>query len=140
MMVLDTNVVSDLMSARPNAAVAGWLRSKASDMVFVTTITEAELRFGAALLPAGSRRDLLEESIGKVLESVFGEQFLHFDRFAARHYALIAAERRRLGRPIAMPDAMIAAICLANGMSLATRNVKDFTDTGVVIINPFDAA
>lgn len=137
MIVLDTNVLSEGLRPRPSENVLRWMQSEPIATLFTTSITEAELLFGAALLPEGKRRRALET----VLDRLFGERFvdriLPFDSAAAREFADIAANRRRAGRPIGEPDARIAAIARSRGASVATRNVGDFVDCGITVIDPW---
>ena len=102
------------------------MRSQPNEVLFTTTITEAELLYGVALLPHGKRRDLLESVIAQMFAVHLAGRVLPFDSAAARDYADIAAARRRSGRPISEPDARIAAIARSRGAELATRNVADF--------------
>ena len=104
---------------------------------FTTTITEAELLYGAALLPGGSRRRALDAVLSELLGGQFAGRILPFDSVAAREFADIAATRRRAGRPIGEADARIAAIARSRGASLATRNVTDFAGCGLNVIDPW---
>lgn len=138
MIVLDTNVVSELMKRDPYPAVFAWASSHPSVDVFTTTITMAEVLYGIERLPHGKRRnELLREA-----ESIFAEDFagriLAFDESAARMFAVIAARRRAQGRPIHEPDAQIAAIARVHGATLATRNMGDFEGCGVRLVNPWE--
>ena len=108
--------------------------------LFFSAVGEAELRYGVAILPTGRRRETLLADIEGMLRDAFGERVLSFDRAAAREYADIAAARRAAGRPVAPADCQIAAIARARGMSVATRNVRDFDDIGVDIVNPWTEA
>jgi predicted nucleic acid-binding protein len=137
--VLDTNVVAELMRPRPARAVVRWVGAQASTSLFVTTITEAEIYYGLALLPVGKRRRALESAVGAIFAEVFDGRILAFGSEAARAYAHIAAKRRRLGRPIAGFDAQIAAIAATTGALLATRNGADFADCGLGLIDPWTA-
>lgn len=140
MIVLDTNVVSELMRKAPEPCVVSWVdRFSASD-VLVTAVTAAELMYGVARLPAGRRKRNLHTKVEGLLTEDFEDQILPFDALAATHYAEIVASRERAGRPISMADAQIAAICRNWRARLATRNVDDFVDTGVDAVNPWDAA
>jgi len=105
--------------------------------MFTTTITEAELLYGAALLPDERRRRVLEAVLAELLGTRFAGRILPFDSAAAREFADIAASRRQAGRPIGEADGRIAAIARSRGASLATRNVADFTDCGVILIDPW---
>jgi toxin FitB len=133
--VLDTNVVSEASRPRPLAKVLDWMRAQPLTSLFITAITEAELLYGIELLPAGRRRQSLEEIVRGVIEEDFRGRILPFDSPAAREFATIAAMRRRSGRPITDADARIAAITRSRGAGLATRNASDFIDCNLQIIN-----
>ena len=139
MIVIDTNVVSELMRARPDPAVLAWFAGHAAETLFLTAVSEAELRTGAAILPAGQRRDRLVGAIEAMIDQDFAGRILPFDSPAARSYADIAAARRAAGKPIMDADCQIAAIAGASGAAIATRNVKDFGGCGIEVINPWDA-
>ena len=139
MIIIDTNVVSELMRAIPDPAVLTWFASHAANSLFLTAISEAELRTGAAILPAGQRRDRLIGAIDAMIEQDFAGRILPFDSSAARSYAEIAAARRVAGKPIMDADCQIAAISRACGAAIATRNVKDFEGCGIDVINPWNA-
>ena len=138
MIVVDTNVVSEAVARRPLAKVLDWMRSVPTVALFTTAITEAELLFGVALLPPGRRRRSLETLIAEILSEDFAGRILPFDSAAAQEFAQIAVGRRRIGRPISEADARIAAIARSRGASVATRNVEDFAECGLMIINPWD--
>lgn len=138
MIVLDTNVVSEFMTSPPAPSVREWLNSQASGALYLTTISIAEIEFGLMVLPEGNRRRLLASRFEQFVELAFGERILVFDESAAHLYGQIRAERQARGRPISNFDAQIAAITRANSFRLATRNIKDFADCGVELINPFD--
>ena len=140
MLILDTNVVSELMRPAPDPAIASWVAERATSSLFLTAVTEAELRFGLAVMPSGKRRDGLATGLERMLETGFANRILPFDSGAARAYAGIAAARRRLGRPIGQADCQLAAIALARGMAVATRNVRDFEDIGIDLFDPWDGA
>ena len=140
MYVLDTNVASELMRPTPTSTVAAWIAERSAKEIFLTAISEAELLYGVAIVPAGRRRNELEAVMTRWLEVGFGERILPFDSAAARHYAEIASQRRREGRPIEEADCQIAAISRSRGAVLVTRNVRDFEATGVDIVNPWTIA
>lgn len=140
MFVLDTNVVSELMRPAPDPAISSWVAERATSSLFLTAVTEAELRFGLAVMPPGKRRDSLREDLERMLDTGFAKRILPFDSDAARAYAEIAAARRGIGRPIGQADGQIAAIARARGMAVATRNVRDFAEMGIDIFNPWDGA
>jgi len=137
MIVLDTNVVSEALRLNPADAVKRWMRAQASTSLFTTTICEAEILYGLALMPAGRRRAALEESVEAIFRVDFADRILPFDSTAARAFADISATRRRLGRPIGAFDAQIAAIARTHGAAVATRNVRDFDDCGIAIVSPW---
>lgn len=137
MILLDTNVLSELMRPVPETAVERWLATQPDASMFISVITEAELRYGIALLPSGKRRSALTAEIEGMLEEDFEGRILPFDRSAAQAFAEIAADRRGAGRPISQADAQIAAIARSRGAFLATRNVPDFNGCGIEVINPW---
>ncbi len=138
MIVLDTNVISELMRDAPRSSVLAWLDDQPSVRLFVTTITEAEVHLGIALLPAGKRRDGIAEAAGRVFGVFFHGRILPFDSEAAHAYAVIAARRRADGRPISQFDCQIASIAHCRGAALATRNTRDFEGSGIDLINPWE--
>ena len=140
MIIIDTNVVSELMRATPDPAVLAWFDGHAAGALFLSAISEAELRTGAAILPAGQRRDRLVVAIDAMIDQDFAGRVLPFDSPAARNYAEIAVARRKAGKPIMDADCQIAAIASACGAAIATRNVKDFESCGIDIINPWNDA
>lgn len=135
MIVLDTNVVSVMMTGRDDR-VRGWLAAQDTDALRTTTITVAEVELGIAKLPDGRRRRALAEQADSVWDA-FPEFAIPFDARAAHAYAEVRARRLKVGRPIAALDAQIAAICVVHRATLATRNVKDFETTGVEIVDPW---
>ena len=140
MIILDTNVVSELLRPRSSPAVEAWLAAQDGGTVFFTAIGEAELRLGVAILPAGRRRTSLAEAIAAMLEEDFRGRVLPFDTAAAQAYAAIAATRRAAGRPISQFDCQIAAIARIRQAVLATRNTVDYEDCEIEVINPWQHA
>lgn len=138
MIVLDTNVLSELLAPSPSPAVVAWLAAQHAAAVFTTAVTEAEILYGLALLPDGRRRQALEAAVRPIFSEDLAGRVLAFDREAAESYAVIAARRRAIGRPISQFDAQIAAIAVSRGASIATRNVADFAETGAPVINPWE--
>jgi toxin FitB len=136
MIILDTNVVSELMRPEPAPGIASWVRARDRRELRTTTITLAEVRYGIARLPDGRRKQALLGAADEVF-SAFADQILPFDTAAAEHYAVIASSRERAGKPIAGFDALIAAVCRSQGAVLATRNVSDFDGTGIELIDPW---
>ena len=135
MIVVDTNVVSELMRASPSPVVVGWVRGNEREL-YTTSITLAEIGYGIERLADGRRRDLLRSTADEVFAD-FAERVLSFDAQAAMAYAAIVSGRDRAGLPIDGFDAQIAAICRAHRAALATRNAKDFQDTGIDVIDPW---
>jgi predicted nucleic acid-binding protein len=139
MIVLDTNVVSELMRPIPHRGVARWVAARPASSLFTTTITQAEIFYGVRMLPRGRRRDALETSVRAMFDEDLGGRILSFGPDAALLYAEVAAERCRVGRPISHFDAQIVAIARAVGATLATRNVRDFEGCGVRVVDPWTA-
>lgn len=137
MIVLDTNVVSELMRREPDENVLAWVDQHPADLVFLTATTAAELLYGIARLPDGSRKNVLAARTRELLEEDFVDRVLAFTGDAAVWYAEIVASRECRGQPISMADAQIAAICRLHGADLATRNVKDFVETDLRVVNPW---
>ena len=140
MVLLDTNVVSELMRDVPNAEVLVWMDDLPTRELFVAAITEAEIRTGIAFLPEGARRRGLANAAERTLGGLFAGRVLPFDSDAARAYADIAAANCAAGRPISQSDCQIAAIARSRGMAVATRNVRDFSETGINAIDPWASA
>ena len=139
MIVVDTNVASELMRVEPSSSVRAWVLAHSPHELRVTAITVAEILYGIERLPKGKRRTALREGAVEVF-SGFSEDILPFDAAAATVYPQIVDHRDRQGAPISGYDAQIAAICRAHGASLATRNERDFADIGVELINPWSPA
>ena len=137
MIVLDTNFISELMRQRPEPAVVEWLDSQPADVLAVTSVTAGELRYGVERMPDGKRKEALREGIEAMLGLDLGQSILPFDDAAAKAYGRIAAGREKIGRPISQADAQIAAICDATGSQLATRNIDDFANLGIPVVNPW---
>lgn len=140
MIVLDTNVVSEIMRARPEPAVIAWLDAQVPGELWLTAVIAAELMFGVARLPDGARKRDLAQAVHATLEEDFAGRVLPFDLAFASVYADLCAQRERAGLPAAMADAQIAASCLAHGATLATRNQSHFAGLGLALIDPWAAA
>jgi len=140
MILLDTNVLSELMRPVPSPAVERWLSRQPVAGTFIAAITEAELRHGLALLPDGQRQRALVAQAEAMLAQDFAGRILPFDSPAAAAYARIAAARRRARRPISQADAQIAAIAACRGASVATRDVAAFVDCGINVVDPWNEA
>ena len=136
MIVLDTNVVSELMRGAPDPAVREWVL-RTPDLT-TTAVTLAEIRYGIARLTAGRRRDLLGDAAEQIF-AAFRDQVLPFDAAAALEYDRVVVQRDVVGRPIDGFDAQIAAICRSRGAELATRNLRDFDGAGVAVLDPWSA-
>lgn len=139
MIVLDTNVLSEVLKPTPSERVLGWLAAQEPATVFTTTITQAEVLHGVELLPPGKRRVRLSAAIEKIFAEEFQDRILHFDEDAARAFAKIVAARDAAGHPISQFDAMIAAVARSRRAAVATRNTVDFERCGIQIINPWTA-
>lgn len=138
MVLLDTNVLSEFMRPEPASQIVAWLDVQAPDQVWICAVTCAEIRLGIALLPDGQRKLALQAAANAMFEEDFGGRCLPFDETAASCYASVVASRTRQGRPISVEDAQIAAIALANCLTLATRNVRDFEAIdGLSVSNPW---
>ncbi len=138
MIILDTNVASELMKSSPAPAVRAWVHARRGHELYMTSITLAEISYGIERLPLGGRRDLLKATADDVFAG-FEDQILPFDVAAAKRYPIIVTRRDRAGLPIDGFDAQIASICQAHDATLATRNLKDFQDTGIDVIDPWQA-
>jgi predicted nucleic acid-binding protein len=138
MIVLDTNVLSETLRRAPEPRVLAWLANQPRAGLFTTTVTRGEIFYGIQLLPAGARKEGLRDAIRAIFNEDFAGQVLSFDSDSADAYAEIAASRKNAGRPISQFDAMIAAVARSRGASLATRNVKDFADCGIDVIDPWN--
>jgi predicted nucleic acid-binding protein len=139
MIVLDTNVLSEVLRPVPEPSVLAWLANQPRASIFTTTVTRAEVLYGIRLLSDGKRRRGLWDAAIKIFDEDLADQVLNFDSDAADMYADIAASRREAGKPISQFDAMIVAMARSRGASLATRNVKDFEYCGTDIVDPWTA-
>lgn len=138
--LLDTNVLSELMRPAPAAPVLAWFAQQRTDTMHTSSVTQAEILTGIARLPAGRRRDALAEAAQAMFAEDFAGRIVPFDSAAAEHYALLVARRTAQGRPISTEDAQIAAIALASGTTLVTRNTRDFSGIdGLVQADPWQA-
>jgi predicted nucleic acid-binding protein len=137
MIILDTNVLSELMKPEPHAHVVAWIQKQVTTELCTSAVTEAEIFYGIELLSNGKRREGLLEAAQAMFAEDFAGRVFGFESDAARHFARIAAHRRALGRPISHADAQIAAIVRTRGSKLATRNLDDFADCGIDLIDPW---
>lgn len=139
MILLDTNVISETQRQAPNAHVLNWIDAQALETLYLSAITVAELRAGIALMPPGKRRDRLHNSLEKHLLPMFTNRVLSFDLACTKTYADLLAKARATGLAIETADAFIAAIALANGFIVATRDTSPFEASGLTVINPWEA-
>jgi predicted nucleic acid-binding protein len=135
--LLDTNVLSELIRREPDEGVTRWLDSLDAAAVATTAVTAAELLYGVARLPAGRRKERLGEAVRRLIEEDLDGRVEPFDAAAAGHYAALVSGREATGRPIGVADAQIAAICRKLGATLATRNTGDFEETGIELLDPW---
>jgi len=138
MILLDTNIVSEMMRPEPNSNVISWLNEQQTPQLFLSSITIAEIGYGLYVLPEGKRKQQLQLRFEQFTKNAFSYRILDFTEQAAQNYARVMGDKHQSGRPMSVPDGQIAAIALANGFALATRNIKDFEDCGVELLNPFD--
>lgn len=137
MIIIDTNIISEMMKPSPDESVIAWFDRQEASWLFITTITIAEISYGLHALPTGSRRSLLEDTFTTAIEHAFKHRILSFDESAAYLYGKIMSVRKKLGRPLGILDGQISAIAHVHGAAVATRNVKDFVDCEIDLINPF---
>lgn len=138
--LIDTNVLSELMRDTPDPSVLTWFSEQTANFLHTSAVTQAEILAGIALLPAGKRRDAMARAASQMFEKDFSGRCHDFGKLAVPHYALVRAQRQRMGRPIDTADAQIAAIALATGFTLVTRNTKDFEDIDdLQLINPWQS-
>jgi predicted nucleic acid-binding protein len=137
MLVLDTNVVSELMRPRPDPRVLGWVGAQPVGLMAITAITVMEIRYGIACLPEGARQGSLEARFRQLLARGFAGRVLPFDEPAAAMSAAIRAQRRRLGRAVGTEDCMIAGIARHHGATVVTRDESGFAGHGTAVVNPW---
>jgi len=138
MIILDTNVVSELMRPAPEPRVLRWFGSQAAEDLHITAVTMAEILYGIELVATSRRRDVLRAGAEKMFEAVFADRILTYEDRAARLFSQIASARRRQGKPISESDAQIAAITRVAGATLATQNPYVFEGCGVRLVNPWE--
>jgi predicted nucleic acid-binding protein len=138
MIVLDTNVISEAMKLNPDSKAMAWLNSQVVESLYLSSVTMAELLFGVRALPAGKRKDQLARSLDRIF-ALFGDRVLPFDSDAARHFAELAAIARANGRGFPTEDGYIAAIAVARGFIVASRNMSPFMAANLTIINPWES-
>jgi predicted nucleic acid-binding protein len=137
LIVLDTNVVSELMRAQPDASVLRWMDAQSPSALWLNSVVVSELLYGVTKLPKGKRKEQLITAVAAMVDEDFAGRVLSFDVDAAAQYASLVVMRENAGLSVSMADAQIAAICLAHGATLATRNTKHFEGLGLTLINPW---
>jgi predicted nucleic acid-binding protein len=137
MVIVDTNVVAEVMRTSPAPAVVGWFNAQDSASLFLTAITVGEIRYGLRIMPEGQRRQTIEQGFNRIIATAFAGRILAFDEHAAVHYGEVMGRRKELGRPLSVPDGQIAALARLHSFAVATRNVRDFLDCGIELVNPF---
>ena len=138
MIILDTNIVSEFMTSLPSNSVLEWLNAQHSVDLYLTTISIAEIGFGLRVMSKGKRQQLLADRFEQFIAMGFESRLLSFDEAAARVYGEIKGCRQEVGRPLSDLDAQISSIARINRFAVATRNIKDFEECGIELINPFD--
>ena len=139
MILIDTNVVSAVMAPTPEPPVVDWLNRQDTVTLYLSTITIAEIGYGLRGLPDGKRRRLLAERFEHFVARGFEQRILSFDERAAREFPVVMGHRKGIGRPLSVLDGQIASVARANHLAVATRNVRDFEECGLELINPFEA-
>ncbi len=139
MIVLDTNVVSEVMRPEPNARVLDWLDAQLAETLYITSITWAELTLGLESMPAGKRKNSLVDSLKAIRSEIFGDRILPFDEAAAAHYGKLMVMTQKKGQILGMPDGQIAAIAVAQRMIVATRDASPFKAAGLRVIDPWES-
>jgi predicted nucleic acid-binding protein len=137
MILVDTNVVSEVMKVAPSATVVEWLNNQKSSSLYISTVTIGEIEYGLRILAVGKRRLQLKERFQRFVSLAFALRILAYDEAAARTYGEVMGLRKEMGRPMSVPDGQIAAIARAHGLKIASRNTSDFEDCGVELIDPF---
>ncbi|MBM3576802.1 MAG: type II toxin-antitoxin system VapC family toxin [Alphaproteobacteria bacterium] len=138
MIILDTNVLSELMRSEPSPRVRAWVDQQRSEELWTTSISAMELCQGVARLDDGERKDRLTAAVYTMLNEDFAQRIANFDLEAALATALVAAERLKIGRPVEIRDSQIAGIAISRNASISTRNVRHFSGLPIELINPWD--
>jgi len=138
MIVIDTNVISELWRAVPEPKVLAWMDAQMVETLYLSAITVAELRFGLATMPEGKRRSILQSRLEREVLPIFAQRVLPFDLAASQVYAELMAKARTGGLSIGAADGYIAASAIACGFAVATRDTRPFLDVGVTVINPWE--
>jgi len=136
--ILDTNIISELIRQTPDQNVLNWFDKQDPQRLTTTAITVAELRFGIHSMPSGNRQKMLSDAITAMLEEDFDGNILGFNTTAAEAYGILAARLKARGTPVGQNDTMIAAIALVHEGTLVTRNQRHFRQCGISVVNPFE--
>lgn len=139
MIVLDTNVISELWKAVPDANVLAWIDAQSVETLYLSAITVAELRFGLATMPPGQRRTIYQTRLEKEVLPAFSGRVLAFDLLASQSFANLMSQARAAGKAISTADGYIAATASARSLMVATRDTSPFVAAGLKVINPWDA-
>ncbi len=137
MILLDTNVISEMMKKSPSISVMSWIDRQEVTQLFISTITMAEIFYGINAFPDGVRRQSIEDAFNKTIRSAFKHRILSFNEPASHIYGKIMGQRKALGKPMSVLDGQIAAIAISENAALATRNICDFSDCDLEVIDPF---
>lgn len=139
MILIDTNVISELWKAEPNPDVLAWVDAQAIETLYLSAVTVAELRFGVAAMPEGKRRNIYQERLEKEVLPAFADRVLPFDLDASQAYADLMAGAKEAGKAIGKADGYIAATACARGLIVATRDISPFQAAGLKFVNPWEA-
>lgn len=137
MILIDTNVISEIMRPAPDGVVVDWFNNQDSGALYVSSVTIGEIEYGLRILPDGRKRDVLRDRFAGFMAQAFATRIVPYDETAARAYGDLMGARREIGRPLNAPDGQIAAIARTQGYALATRNIRDFRECGIELMNPF---
>jgi predicted nucleic acid-binding protein len=140
MILLDTNVVSEGWKPQPNAAVVAWLNAQPTNLLYLCTPVLAELRYGVERVSPGRRKDRLYAWVNRIETEIYRDRILQLDAAAASEFGRLAARREQIGRRMEPMDALIAGIAASQGAIIATRDITDFDDLGLELINPFETS
>jgi predicted nucleic acid-binding protein len=138
MIVLDTNVISELWKVEPDSNVLTWIDAQMVETLYLSTITIAELRFGLAIMPDGKRRTIYQDRLEREVLPVFTGRVLSFDLDASQAYAQLMARAKEAGKAVGKADGYIAATAAARGLIVATRDTRPFEAAGLNVINPWN--
>ncbi len=137
MILVDTNVISEIMKVSPSETVVDWLNDQKSANLYISAVTIGEIEYGLRILPSGKRQLQLRERFERFVAQAFAHRLITYDEVAAQYYGDIMGYRKEIGRPMNVPDGQIAATAKANGLAVATRNISDFEACGIDLVDPF---